>query len=339
MHAEAAPQRPILTVSGLRLVADARAGHGEIELVAGAMLHAYRGEILGVVGESGSGKSLTLRAIAGLLPPGVRVAGGEIDVAGIDAVRGSAKDLRRLNGQTVGMVFQEPMSALNPTMRIGPQIAEAVAAHSGSTRAAAKSRAVELLGRMGFKEPGRQYRLYPHELSGGMRQRVMIAIALAGDPPLLLCDEPTTALDATVTMRVLDLLGDLVRELNIGIVFVTHDLGVAARICNRLVVMYAGRVVEEGPADAVLRRPRHPYTLALLRAVPTRGSRVEDLRAIPGAPPSAGEQLPGCSFAPRCAFSLPECLEPVPLIALGSGRMSACIRHELLADMAGRARD
>jgi oligopeptide/dipeptide ABC transporter ATP-binding protein len=331
MHAELTAERPILTVSDLRLVADAQPGGAPVELVAGTTLQASRGEIVGVVGESGSGKSLTLRAIAGLLPPGVHLAGGEIDVAGIDVARAKAKDLRRLNGETVGMVFQEPMSALNPTMRIGAQIAEAARAHS---RAEAKSRAVDLLGRMGFKEPARQYRLYPHELSGGMRQRVMIAIALAADPPLLLCDEPTTALDATVTMRVLDLLGDLVRELDIGIVFVTHDLGVAARLCNRIVVMYAGRVVEEGPADDVLRRPRHPYTLALLRAVPTRDGRVEDLQAIPGAPPSSGEPLPGCPFAPRCAFALPECLEPVQLVDLGAGRMSACRRHELLAEAA-----
>jgi oligopeptide/dipeptide ABC transporter ATP-binding protein len=333
MHAEPAPQRPILSVTGLRLVAE-NGGDGEIELVAGATLHAYRGEILGVVGESGSGKSLTMRGIAGLLPSGVRVAGGEIDVAGIDVARVRPKDLRQLNGRTVGMVFQEPMSALNPTMRIGAQIAEAARAHNDISRAQAKNRAIELLGRMGFKEPARQYRLYPHELSGGMRQRVVIAIALAGDPALLLCDEPTTALDATVTMRVLELLADLVRELEIGIVFVTHDLGVAARLCDRIVVMYAGRVVEEGAAEDVLRRPRHPYTLALLRAVPTRGSRVEDLKAIPGSPPSAGEPLPGCPFAPRCAFARPECLEPVQLVALENGRMSACRRHELLAGMA-----
>ena len=338
MHAEPAPQRPILTVSGLRLVADANGGHGQIELVAGATLQAFRGEIVGVVGESGSGKSLTLRGIAALLPPGVHVAGGEIDVAGIDVARGRPKDLRRLNGKTVGMVFQEPMSALNPTMRVGAQIAEAARAHSNITRARAKDRAIELLGRMGFKEPTREYRLYPHELSGGMRQRVVIAIALAGEPALLLCDEPTSALDATVTMRVLELLAGLVRELDIGIVFVTHDLGVAARLCDRIVVMYAGRVVEEGPAEAVLRRPRHPYTLALLRAVPTRGSRVEDLQAIPGSPPSASEPLPGCPFAPRCAFAQPECLEPVQLAALGDERMSACRRHELLAQMAGTKR-
>jgi oligopeptide/dipeptide ABC transporter ATP-binding protein len=329
---------PILTVSGLRLVADATSSGAPVDLVSEATLYAHRGEILGIVGESGSGKSLTLRAIAALLPPGVRVDAGEIDVAGIDVTGGRPKELRHLNGRTVGMIFQEPMSALNPTMRIGTQIAEAALAHKDITRTQAKQVAVELLGRMGFREPAQRYRLYPHELSGGMRQRVMIAIALAGGPALLLCDEPTTALDATVTMRVLELLDELVRELDIGVVFVTHDLGVAARICQRIVVMYAGRVVEEGPTEDVLRRPRHPYTLALLRAVPTRGSRVEDLQAIPGAPPSAGESLPGCPFAPRCAFALPECLEPVHLVEVGDERLSACRRHELLAELAGARR-
>jgi oligopeptide/dipeptide ABC transporter ATP-binding protein len=327
----------LLSVRDLRLAVGAGGGRTAFEPVVGATLQAARGEVVGVVGESGSGKSLTLRAIAGLLPTGVSLSGGKIDVDGIDVARASGSELRRLRGTRVGMVFQEPMTALNPTMRIGAQIAEAARSQRNVSRARAKARAIELLGRMGFSDPELRYRVYPHELSGGMRQRVVIAIALAGDPALLLCDEPTTALDATVTMRILDLLVGLASELEIGVVIVTHDLGVAARICDRIVVMYAGRVVEEGPAGEVLRRPRHPYTLGLLRAVPTRDSKIENLKAIPGTPPSPEEDLPGCPFAPRCAFAEPECLEPVTLAEVEGQRLSACRRQELFAGDAQHA--
>lgn len=321
----------LLTVRDLRLSVAGR-GPG-FEPVTGASLHAKRGEVVGVVGESGSGKSLTLRAIAGLLPPGVNVRSGEINVGGIDLTQATSREVQRLRGGVVGMVFQEPMTALNPTMRIGEQIAECARIHCDLSRGQAKQRAIELLGQMGFSDPERRYRLYPHELSGGMRQRVVIAIALAGEPSLLLCDEPTTALDATVTMRVLDLIVGLASKLDIGIVLVTHDLGVAARVCGRIVVMYAGRMVEEGSAMEVVRRPRHPYTLALLQAVPTRDSTIDALRAIPGSLPTVGDMPPGCPFAPRCAFARPECQEPGPVFETGPGRLSACRRHELLAEM------
>jgi oligopeptide/dipeptide ABC transporter ATP-binding protein len=329
--ADPAASGSLLSVRDLRLGIGGE--ESNFEPVVGAFLRADRGEVVGVVGESGSGKSLTLRAIAGLLPPGVHQRGGVIDVDGIDVGAASKSQLRKLHGEKVGMIFQEPMTALNPTMRIGTQIAEAARAHRDVSRAGAKRKAVELLDRMGFAESEKRYRLYPHELSGGMRQRVVIAIALAGEPGLLLCDEPTTALDATVTMRVLDLLVGLASDFEIGVVIVTHDLGVAARICDRIVVMYAGRMVEEGPAGELLRRPRHPYTLALLRAVPTRDSTIEDLRAIPGSPPQPGENLPGCPFAPRCEFAEPACLEAVEVTELGEGRMTACRRHEVLAGM------
>jgi oligopeptide/dipeptide ABC transporter ATP-binding protein len=326
------PDAPLLEVSNLRLSVGAE--EGSFEPVTGATFKVAKGELLGVVGESGSGKSLTLRAIAGLLPPGIAYRSGEVSVAGIDVPHAKGRALRTLHGEAVGMIFQEPTSALNPTMRVGKQIAEAARAHKDLSKKQARMRAMGLLERMGFSEPKRCYRLYPHELSGGMKQRVMIAIALAGDPQLLLCDEPTTALDATVTMRILELLIGLARDLEIAIVLVTHDLGVAARICDRIVVMYAGRVVEEGSATELLRRPRHAYTLALLRAVPTRDSTIEQLKAIPGAPPAPDEKVDGCPFESRCELAEPECLEPVELIPIGEGRMSACRRQALLGQMA-----
>jgi oligopeptide/dipeptide ABC transporter ATP-binding protein len=321
----------LMSADGLRLSIATPAR----EVVRGVSFRVHRGEVVGIVGESGSGKTLTLRAVAGLLPQGIAVTGGHIDVDGHDVVHADARELRALSSKTVGMVFQEPMTALNPTMRIGTQIAEAALARGGVTRSAARERAVDLLERVGFTEPQKRYRLYPHQLSGGMRQRVVIAIALAGEPSLLLCDEATTALDATVTVKILDLLVDLVKDLGIGIVFVTHDLGVAARICDRIVVMYAGRVVEEGPAGDILRRPRHPYTLALLRAVPTRNRTIDDLLAIPGNPPVLGAEPPGCAFATRCEFVDPGCVEDVVLVPVAGDRSSACRRESLLASMAG----
>jgi oligopeptide/dipeptide ABC transporter ATP-binding protein len=321
----------LLTVRDLRIGVGDTGEIAAFEPVVGVSLNAARGEVVGVVGESGSGKSLTLRAIAGLLPAGIEVLAGEINVGGVDVSRATPKELRRMRGGVVGMIFQEPMTALNPTMRIGAQIAEAAAAHRDISRAQARERSRELLERMGFTEPERRAGLYPHELSGGMRQRVMIAIALAGDPALLLCDEPTTALDATVTTKVLDLLVGLASDLDIAVVMVTHDLGVVARMCSRVTVMYAGRMVEEGPVAEVLRRPRHPYTLSLLRAVPTRERTIDDLHSIPGAPPAPGDPLPGCPFEPRCGFAQPECLRPVRPVAIGKGRTTACRRQELLA--------
>lgn len=319
---------PLLEIKGLRVSAG---GPGEeVDLVTEASLHASRGEIVGVVGESGSGKTMTLRSIIGLLPPGLRIAGGSITLEGQNLVGADEAAMRAVRGGRVGMVFQEPMTALDPTMRVGRQVAESARLHLGISRQEANGRAIELLGRVGLGDPAARAELFPHQLSGGMQQRVMVATALAGDPALLLCDEPTTALDATVTLQVLDLIADLTGSLGVGAVIVTHDLGVVARICARVIVMYSGRVVEEGPCSEVLRRPRHPYTLSLLRAVPTRDSTVADLEPIPGSPPEPAARPPGCPFAPRCALAEPECSTDVQLAVLGAGRLTACRRHELL---------
>jgi oligopeptide/dipeptide ABC transporter ATP-binding protein len=304
--------------------------NGGVEPVASVSLVADRGEILGLVGESGSGKSLTLRAITGLLPSGLRVKSGSLTVAGKEVTACEPRELRHLRGGTIGMVFQEPMSALNPTMRVGAQIAESARQHLGLGRREARERAVELLRQVGLRDPEHRVADFPHQLSGGMRQRVMIAIALAAEPALLLCDEPTTALDATVKRQVLELLGQLAVELDLAIVLVTHDLGAVARVCSRVTVMYGGMVVEEGPADEVLRRPAHPYTLALLRAVPTRHAKMADLKPIPGSPPEPADRPPGCPFAPRCPLAEPRCSEPVALTKVQAEHSTACRRHEQL---------
>jgi oligopeptide/dipeptide ABC transporter ATP-binding protein len=325
----------LLRVRDLRVAID---GPAETPAFAvdGACLDADPGEIVGVVGESGSGKSLTLRAIMGLLPPGVRAAGGEVRFRGVDLLCAPERELRRIRGSGIGMMFQEPMTALSPTMRVADQIAEGARTHLGMDRRAGRRRAHELLERVGIRDPQTRGRLYPHQLSGGMRQRVMIAIALAASPALVLCDEPTTALDATITSQVLALLEELAGDMGIGMVLVTHDLSVVARACSRVVVMYAGRVVEEGPTAEVVRHPRHPYTLALLRAVPTRRTTIDDLVPIAGAPPEPGALAVGCPFAPRCPLAEPACTEAAPpLFELAGRRRSACLRHERLAASVG----
>ncbi|MFN8232303.1 MAG: ABC transporter ATP-binding protein [Actinomycetota bacterium] len=287
-----------------------------------------RGEVLGIVGESGSGKTLTLRAIMGLLPPG-----GEIEGSlrfSIPPVTGDDPAPDDVRGHGVAMIFQEPMTALNPTMRVGDLVAEGVRSRRDVGRSEARRRAVELLGSVGIANPEERARMWPHELSGGLRQRVMIAAALATEPALLLCDEPTTALDVTIQDQILGLLARVRRDLGMAIVFVTHDLAVIAEMCDRIAVMYAGRIVELGRADDVLSSPSHPYTAALIASAPSFHGASEPLEGIGGRPPDPRGFPPGCRFAPRCGFARDDCrAAPHRLVSIG-GHATACIHPEVL---------
>jgi peptide/nickel transport system ATP-binding protein len=287
-----------------------------------------RSETVAIVGESGSGKSLTALALLGLLPPAARVSAGKILFQDRDLARLPDRDLRHLRGREIAMIFQEPMTSLNPVVSIGRQVAEVLRRHEALTRFAARRRAVELLDLVRIPEPDRRFDDYPHQLSGGMRQRVMIAIAIACSPKLLIADEPTTALDVTIQAQVLDLLDRLRRELDMALLLITHDLAVVAEWADRIVVMYAGRKVEEAAVGALFSAPVHPYTRGLLSASPrlsagqhyTRGRLVE----IPGSIISAAGE-PGCAFLPRCREALASCRTRVPpLIGVGAGHSVAC---------------
>ena len=290
------------------------------------------GESLGLVVESGSGKSMLALALMGLLPPGARV-GGEAWFSGANGATGSRVNLFTLSererigvrGRDIAMIFQEPMTALNPVMRVGAQVEEAIRVHEPQRSGAQiRRRALEALDRAAVPEPAVRARQYPHQLSGGLRQRVMIAMALAAQPGVLIADEPTTALDVTVQKQILDLLAKLQRELRLSLLFITHDLGVVAQVAARVAVMYAGRVVEEGPTSEVLQRPRHPYTEGLLRAAPRL--KREPLIPIPGSVPPLGALPPGCAFAPRCQYRRPECDARMPELRAASDQHRArCI--------------
>jgi oligopeptide/dipeptide ABC transporter ATP-binding protein len=306
---------------------------GVLHAVDGASFELRAGEALGIVGESGSGKTMALRALVGLLPRAARLAGGEIVFEGVDLASASAETLRAIRGRSIAMIFQEPMTALNPGMRVGEQIAEGPLVRLGYSRRRAHERALELMRLVGIPDPEERAEAYAHELSGGMRQRVMIAIALSMEPKLILCDEPTTALDVTIQDQILKLLASLRAQLGVSVVFVSHDLAVIAQTCRRVAVMYAGQVVETGPVEQVFREPRHPYTLGLLRSVPDVDDRRDVLSTIPGAPPDLADPPSGCRFHPRCAFAQDDCVDgEFPLRALDGERATACIHHELAAE-------
>ncbi len=323
--------QPLLQVTDLEVQIASR--RGTVRAVDGVSLEVPAGEAVGLVGESGSGKSMTLRAILGVLPPEAKITGGQVLLDGADLVQLSNSQLNSIRGPKIAMIFQEPMSALNPVMRVGLQIAEGPQVHLGMSRAQAADRAVELMRRVGIPDPERRFRAYPHEFSGGMRQRVMIAIALSCEPSVILCDEPTTALDVTIQDQILRLLARLCSETGASLVFVTHDLPVVAQICHQLAVMYAGQIVERGAVEQVLTQPRHPYTLGLVRSAPDVDHPRSSLVAIPGSPPSLINPPAGCRFHPRCKFAEQDCVETMPpLLPIAGGRSTACLHHERCLD-------
>jgi peptide/nickel transport system ATP-binding protein len=285
------------------------------------------GRVLGILGESGSGKSVTLRALIGLLPRGRSQIEGRITVAGHEITKMSEAELREVRGTKIAMIFQEPMTALDPVFTIGEQIAETIVRHEGVSRAVAYRRALALLEMVQIPSAARRLKSYPHEMSGGMRQRAMIALALSCRPAVLLADEPTTALDVTVQIQIIVLLRQLQQELGMAVVFVTHDVGVAAEVADRISVMYAGRFVETGSAEGVIRSPAHPYTAGLLASTVLGAVQGQRLEAIQGAPPDMTALPPGCSFAPRCRFAEPRCRDAVtPEFALTADRAVRCLR-------------
>jgi len=301
---------------------------GEVPVVRGLSLDLAQGEIVGLVGESGSGKSLTALAVLGLVPPPGRIAGGSIRLDGRE-LRGCAeRELRPVRGGRIGLIFQEPSAALNPVLTIGVQIVEAIRAHRAIGRREARRQAAELLARLALPDPERRLEEYPHQLSGGQRQRALVAIALAAGPDLLLADEPTTALDVTVQAQVLEMFRALRRDLGLGILLITHDLAVLAETCDRVAVVYAGRVVEEGPVRDLFERPLHPYTRGLLASLPRLGRPAArgELPSIPGQVPSPLRRPPGCAFHPRCGERRPECSEHEPeRVEVGPGRAARCV--------------
>ena len=313
---------PLLEVEGLRTWF--HTDEGVARAVDGVSLAVDHGEVVGVVGESGSGKSVTALSIMGLVPEPGRIEAGRVMLAGRELTSLSQEALREVRGSEVAMIFQEPMTSLNPVYPVGDQIAESLRIHQGLGKAAARSRAVELLARVGIPDAGRRSGEYPHQLSGGMRQRVMIAIALANDPALLIADEPTTALDVTIQAQILELLLELREELGMAVLLITHDLGVVAETCGRVVVMYGGQVVEEGPVGDVFDDPAHPYTRGLLAAVPRPDARGRELAVIPGTVPSPTAWPDGCRFRPRCPWAWDRCRTAPELLAAGDRQKARC---------------
>jgi oligopeptide/dipeptide ABC transporter ATP-binding protein len=289
-----------------------------------------KGETLALVGESGSGKSLTALSIMRLVQPPGRVASGRIVFAGRDLLSLSEREMQHVRGAEIGLVFQEPMTALNPVFTIGSQIEETLRVHGRATRRTARQKAIELLDAVSVPEPSRRVREYPHQLSGGLRQRALIALALACDPVLLIADEPTTALDVTIQAQILELLQELRRRLGLALLLITHDLGVVAQMAHRVCVMYAGRIVEEAPVGTLFGDPKHPYTQGLIASIPG-GARGTRLAAIPGSVPPLGALPPGCSFAPRC----PQCFGPCPIAHPGTTNLGE--RHAVKCYLYGSA--
>jgi oligopeptide transport system ATP-binding protein len=317
---------PLLEVRGLRTCFDTR--EGVVRAVDGVSFSVAPGETVGIVGESGSGKSVLNYTLLRLLPmPPARIAGGTAMFDGVDLLACGAAVLRGIRGRRISMIFQDPMTALNPFMPVGRQVAEPLRVHGGMSRGDARDRALAMLEAVGIPDAAARTNAYPHEFSGGMRQRVMIAMALVAEPKLLIADEPTTALDVTVQAQILDRIRALQRDLGMAVVLVTHDLAVVAGVCARILVMYAGRILESGATAEVLRRPRHPYTAAMLDSLPATHRGPGPLRAIPGQPPNPADIPAGCPFAPRCAHAEPHCrVASCTLEEVAPGHATACIR-------------
>ena len=313
---------PLLDVRSLSVTFALPAGR--VNAVRGVSFSVGRGDVVGIVGESGCGKSVTARSVLKLIRPPGKITGGEVLFRGVDLLKMGDRALRRVRGREIAMIFQDPAKSLNPVFTIGQQLTGVMLAHQEITREDAETRAAELLADVGIAEATRRLRQYPHELSGGMRQRVMIAMALSNSPAMLIADEPTTALDVTIQAQILDLVRRINSENETAVVFISHNLGVVAELCNRLIVLYAGRVVESGTTDAVFEDPQHPYTRALLAALPKPGAGRRRLNPIGGAPPVLIGEPKGCAFAPRCPARFDRCEDDPPLTDYGLGHSAAC---------------
>lgn len=313
---------PLLQVDGLHIAFGARSRW--TEAVRGVDLRVHAGEVVGVVGESGSGKSLTALAVMGLLPRGARISSGRVCFEGQDLTTLGEAGMNRLRGGAIGMIFQDPLTALNPAIPVGRQITDSIRTHQVIGATAAQARAEALLDLVGIPRPKERLRAYLHELSGGMRQRVMTALAVANDPRLLIADEPTTALDVTVQAQVMAMLDRIRRELGIAVLFISHNLELVAEVCDRVSVMYAGRVVESAAVEALFRAPRHPYTRQLLRCIPRLDGETGPMPTIAGLPPRLGAIAAGCPFAPRCDSAFARCTVETPDIWRQGEHMATC---------------
>ena len=321
-----ADREVVLEVEGLQV--EFRTPRGVLKAVDGVGYTLRRGEVIAILGESGSGKTVHARSLIGILDsPPAFVAGGRAMLGDTDLLKLDEQEMNAMRGEQISMLFQDPHTALDPVFSVGDQLVELLRTRSHMSRRAARERSIELLDMVGINDPRSRLDSFPHELSGGIAQRVMVALAIALDPVVLLADEPTSSLDVTVQAQVLELLERLVAERDMAMVLITHNLAVAVGLADRIVVMYAGRIMESGPARDVYENPQHPYTAALLRSIPSIDRRDDRLPAIAGSPPSLLRLPPGCVFHPRCPHALPKCLENVPpLIEVGPDRLSACIR-------------
>ncbi len=326
---------PVSTATTLdvqNLTVDVLTEHGWATVVDGVSFALRHGETLGIVGESGSGKSVSCLAIAGLLPPRqTRIRADTLRLLDHDLASLSRRRMSDVRGRKLAMIFQEPMTSLNPAFTVGDQIAEVLRRHEGCSRKQSRQRAIALLDRVGVPDPAQRYAQYPFEFSGGMRQRVMIAIALACNPDVIIADEPTTALDVTVQAQILELLRELQREAGMSVIFITHDLGVVADVCDRVLVMYAGQIVESASLDAIFEQPAHPYTEGLLASVPRMDDPSAELASISGQPPRVGNLPAGCRFHPRCPYHRDECAGDLPTLQQARpGHLTRCRRHHEL---------